>query len=84
MPLTEGDEEKYYSLPFTALSKGAKEGKGLKISSSNKLLSKVILLSQIKPGNNSNKKHVIRKILYLLYQHNKIPKTLYNNLINWL
>ena len=81
MPLIEGDEEKYYSLSFTALSKGAKEGKGLKILTSNKLLSKVILLSQIKPGNNSNQKHVIRKILYLLYQHNKIPKTLHNNYI---
>ena len=79
MPLIEGDEEKYYSLLFTALSKGAKEGKGLKILTSNKLLRKVILLSQIKPGNNSNQKHVIRKILYLLYQHNKIPKTLHNN-----
>ena len=82
MPLIEGDEEKYYSVPSTALSKDVKEGKGLKILTSNKLLSKVILLSQIKPGNNSNQKHVIRKILYLLYQHNKIPKTLYNNLIN--
>ena len=81
MPLIEGDEEKYYSLSFTALSKGAKEGKGLKILTSNKLLSKVILLSQIKPGNNSNQKHVIRKILYLLYQHNKIPNTFYKNLI---
>ena len=54
MPLIEGDEEKYYSLSFTALSKGAKEGKGLKILTSNKLLSKVILLSKIKLGNNSN------------------------------
>ena len=80
MPLTEGDVEKYYSVPSTALSKGVKEGKGLKIVTLNKLLSKVIiLLSQIKPGNNSNQKHVIKKILYLLYQHNKIPKTLHNN-----
>ena len=85
MPLIEGDVEKYYSVPSTALSKGVKEGKGLKIVTSNKLLSKVIiLLSQIKPGNNSNQKHVIREILYLLYQHNKIPNTLYKNLIKWL
>ena len=54
MSLIEGDEEKYYSLPSTALSKGVKEGKGLKILTSNKLLSKVILLSKIKLGNNSN------------------------------
>ena len=82
MPLTEGDVEKYYSVPSTALSKGVKEGKGLKIVTLNKLLSKVIiLLSQIKPGNNSIQKHVIRKIVYLLYQHNKIPNTLYKNLI---
>ena len=82
MPLIEGDEEKYYSVPSTALSKDVKEGKGLKILTSNKLLSKVIiLLSQMKAGNISNQKHVIRKILYLLYQYNKIPITLYNNLI---
>ena len=82
MPLIEGDVEKYYSVPSTALSKGVKEGKGLKIVTSNKLLSKVImLLSQIKPGNNSNQKHVIREIVYLFYQHNKIPNTFYKNLI---
>ena len=82
MPLIEGDVEKYYSVPSTALSKGVKEGKGLKIVTSNKLLSKVImLLSQIKPGNNSNQKHVIREIVYLFYQHNQIPNTLYKNLI---
>ena len=68
MPLIEGDVEKYYSVPSTALSKGVKEGKGLKIVTSNKLLSKVImLLSQIKPGNNSNQKHVIREIVYLFF-----------------
>ena len=83
MPLI-GDVEKYYSVPSTALSKGVKEGKGLKIVTSNKLLSKVMLLSQIKPGNNSNQKHVIREIVYLFYQHNKIPNTLYKNLIKWL
>ena len=55
MPLIKGDEEKYYSLPSPALSKGVKEGKGLTILTLNKLLSKVItLLSQIKLGNNSN------------------------------
>ena len=88
MALIQSDEEKYFSVPSIALSKGVKEGKRLKILTSNNLSSKVITnktwkkLSQIKLGNNSNQKHVIRKILYLLYQHNKIPKTLYNNLIN--
>ena len=40
----------------------------------NKLLTRLqITLVQIKAGNNSYKlKNVIRKILYLLYQHNKI------------
>ena len=34
------------------------------------------LLTQIKAGNNSNKLNEDRQILYLLYQHNKITKTL--------
>ena len=46
-----------------------KEGKGLKILTPNKLLTRLpILLAQIKPGNNSYKlKNQIRQILYLLY-----------------
>ena len=60
----EGDEEEI------------KEGKRLKILTPNKLSIRLpILLAQIKAGNNSNKlKREIRKILYLLYQHNKITK----------
>ena len=82
MPLLEGDEEKYYSVPSTALTKGVKEGKGVKILTSNKLLTKLtIVLSQIKPGNTSQYKHVIRQILYLLYQQNKITKAICNSLI---
>ena len=82
MPLLEGDEEKYYSVPSTALTKGVKEGKGVKTLTSNKLLTKLtIVLSQIKPGNTSQYKHVIRQILHLLYQHNKITKAVCNNLI---
>ena len=87
MALIQSDEEKYFSVPSIALSKGVKEGKRLKILTSNNLSSKVITnktwkkLSQIKLGNNSNQKHVIRKILYLLYHYNKIPTTLYSNLI---
>ena len=47
MPLTEGDVEKYYSVPSTALSKGVKEGKVLKIVASNKLTNKT--WEQFKP-----------------------------------
>ena len=66
MPPLEGDEEK------------VEEGKGLKILTPNKLLTKLpILLAQIKAGNNSNKlRNKIRQILYLLYQDNKITKIL--------
>ena len=57
-------------------------GAGLKIWISNKLLTKLpILLAQIKSQNNSNKlKNKIRKTLYLLYQHNRITKNVYNKL----
>ena len=53
-----------------------KTGIRLKILISNKLLTRLsILLTQIKAGNNSNKlKNEIRKILHLLFQHNKITK----------
>ena len=44
-----------------------------------------ILLVQIKAGNISYKlRSEIRQTLYILYQHNKIPKTLYNILIESL
>ena len=63
-----------------------KEEKRSKILTPNKLLTSLSVLSaQIKAENNSNKlKNEIRKILYLLYQHNKITKKLYNNLIKSL
>ena len=74
MPPLEGDKEE------------VKEGKGLKILTPNKLLTRLaISLAQIKAGNNSCKlKYEIRKILYLLYQHNKITKKVYSNLIKSL
>ena len=58
--------------------KEVKEGKRLKILTPNKLLTRLlILLAQIKAGNNSYKlENEIRQILYLLYQHNKITKKL--------
>ena len=44
-----------------------------------------ILLAQVKAGNNSYKlKNKIRQILYLLHQHNKITKKVYNKLIKSL
>ena len=73
MPPLEGDEK-------------VQKGKSLKISTPNKLINRLpILLAQTKAGNNSNKlKSKIRQILYLLYQHNKITKIFYKNLIKSL
>ena len=70
MPPLEGDEE-------------VKEGKALKILTQNKVLTRLlVLLVQIKVGNNSYKLiNKIRQILYLSYHHNKVTKKLYNNLI---
>ena len=72
MPPLEGDEEE------------VKEKKELKTLTPKKLLTKLlILLAQVKTGSNSYKlKNEIRQILYLLYQHNKITKNVYNNLMN--
>ena len=71
MPPLEDDEEE------------VKDGKGLKILTTNKFLARLpILLAQIKTGNNSYKlKMEIKQVLYLLYQHDKIAKKVYNNLI---
>ena len=82
-PRLEGDEENYYTASSTSLSKSdKKEGKGLKILTRNKLLTRSpIVLAQIKAGSNSNNlKNEIRQKVYLLYQHN-ITKKVYNNLI---
>ena len=57
----------------------------IKILTLNKQLTRLsVLLAQIKAGINSYKlKNEIRQmLLYLLYQHNKFTKKLYNNLIN--
>ena len=60
--------------------------KEIKILAPNKLLTILpVLLAQIKAGNNSYQlKNKIRQIVHLLYQHNKITKTLYSNLIKSL
>ena len=64
------------------MPKKSKKKIGLNILTPNKLLTRFpILLAQLKAGNNSCKlKNEITQILYLLYQHNKITKKVYNNL----
>ena len=70
MPPLESDEE-------------VKEENELEKLTPNKLLTRlIILLEKIKSGKNSYKlKNEIRQILFLLHQHNKILKFVYNNLI---
>ena len=53
------------------------QGLGLKILTSNQMLSRLqITLAQLKPGNNSEKlKNEIRKLLYSLYRSKKTYKT---------
>ena len=94
MPPLEGDEEEVKLEPEKTIAKRVKlnpwkrktTGTGLKFSTPNKLLTRLLtLLAQIKAGNNSYRlKNEIRQILYLLYQHNKITEKVYNNLINSL
>ena len=58
MALIQSDEEKYFSVPSIALSKGVKEGKRLKILTSNNLSSKVITnktWKQFKPKTRNQK-----------------------------
>ena len=83
MPPLEGDDFDEFTDIQEMPPLEVKEEKGLKILTSNKLLSRLpILLAQIKAGNNSWKlKYEISQIMYLLYQHNKITKRVYNNLI---
>ena len=72
--------------PLEVNEEEVKEGEGLQKLTPLKLLTRIpILLAQIKAGNNSYKlKNETRQILYLLYQHNKISKKLYSNLIKSL
>ena len=72
--------------PLECDEEEVKEGEGLKILTTDKQLIRfTTLLAQIKAGKNSYKlKNEIRKILYLLYQYNKITKKVYNNLIKSL
>ena len=63
-----------------------KEGRGLNILTPMELLTRLlILLAQIKAGNNSDKlTNETRQILYFLHQHNKITKKIHSNLIKSL
>ena len=74
-----GNSDKFIDIPGMALLESdeeLKEGKGLKILTPNKFLTRLpISLAQIKAVNNSYKlKNEIRQILYLLYQQNKITE----------
>ena len=73
MPPPDGEEE-------------VKEGKGLKLLTPNKLLTRLpILLAQLHAGSNSYElRNEIRPIPYLLYQRIKITIKVYNNLIKSL
>ena len=82
-----GEKKEYVDLsdmlPLEGDEEEVEQQKGLKNVTPNKLLTRLpILLRQIKAENNSYKlTNGIRQILYLLYQHNKIVKRVYNNLI---
>ena len=58
------------------------KGKGLKILTSNQMLSRLpVSLAQLKAGNNSeNLKNESRQLLYSLYRSNKLTKQLYKSL----
>ena len=72
----ESDREEFDMAPLEGDEEEVKEGKGLKLLTPNKLLTRLtILLAQKKAGNSSVKlKNEVRQILYLLYQHNEITK----------
>ena len=83
------DKKESVELPDTPqleVDEEVKKVKRLTVLTPNKLLTRLpILLAQIKAGNNTNKlKNEITQILYLLYQHNKIIKKVYNNLLKSL
>ena len=68
---------------FKLGSDTSKKGEGLKILTNKQMLNRLlILLAQIKAGNNSKSlKNEVRQILYSLYRSKVLTKTVYNNLI---
>ena len=85
LPPLKGDEN-VPPMPPLVGDEQEKEEKRIKLLTSKKLLTRLlVLLAQIKARNNSYKlENEIIQILYLLYYHNKITKTIYNNLIKSL
>ena len=88
-----GEEEKETEKPnelidvvekILEFNKQNQTGEGVKILTPDQMLSRLpISLAQLKAGNNSQKlKNEIRKLLHSLYRSKKLPKQLYNNLIN--
>ena len=59
-------------------------GLGLKVLTPNQMLSRLpISLSQLKPGNNSEKlKNEIKQLLHSLYRSKKLTKDIYKSLID--
>ena len=59
-------------------------GLGLKVLTPNQMLSRLpISLSQLKPGNNSEKlKNEIKQLLHSLYRSKKLTKDIYESLID--
>ena len=68
----------------SAAERRIKKGQGLKILTTNQMLSRLpITLAQLKAGNNSEKlKNEIRQLLYSLYRSKKLTKQLYKSLID--
>ena len=64
--------------------KEQKKGHGLKILTSNRMLSRLpISVAQLNVGNNSEKlKNEIRQLLYSLYRSKKLTKQLYKSLVD--
>ena len=85
-PLKTEENEKMIDIVKRILELNSKNqlGLGLKILTSNQMLSRLpISLAQLKAGNNSEKrKNEIRQLLYSLYRSKKLTKQLYKSLID--
>ena len=68
----------------SAAKRRNQQGQGLKILTSDQILSRLpITLAQLKAGNNSQKrKNEIRQLLYSLYRSKKLTKQLYKSLVD--
>ena len=85
-PLKTEENEKMIDIVKRILELNSKNqlGLGLKILTSNQMLSRLpISLAQLKAGNNSEKlKNEIRQLLYSLYRSKKLTKQLYKSLVD--